>query len=139
VRRALGAGVVVSALVSVTAGCGGVMLGDDLAVQRSGVGSGAALDLVVNDSGTASCNRRAPVPVSDPQLIQARELSAALAEDARRGASLPAGAQPVFRYYVRTPDGHLSFSDDSPGAPSTYGRLQLLVLQIAQRDCHLAR
>lgn len=129
-----------SLLGAAVLGCGGgVRLQDDLAVERSGAGPGPALELIVNDAGTASCNRKPSVPVTDPQLIEARDLTTALAADARRGATLPPGPQSVFRYRVRTPDGHLSFSDDSPAAPATYGRLQLLVLQIAQQDCHLAR
>jgi catechol 2,3-dioxygenase-like lactoylglutathione lyase family enzyme len=134
VPRLAGAGL--AALV--LAGCnGGIMVQDDFFVQRSGSAPGAALTLVVNDAGTAACNGKAPVPVSDPQLIQARYIQTTIAPQAQAGLTLAAGPRPVFHYYVRTPDGHVSFYDDSPHQPSIFGALTLLTLQIAQADCHL--
>jgi hypothetical protein len=137
VRAAHGVPLAAGLLAAALAGCGGVRLQDDFAVVRTG--GGAPLEVVVNDSGAASCNRRATVPITDPQLIAARALDDSLAADAQRGANLAPGPQPVYRYSVRTPSGHLRFSDDSPGASADYGRLELLVLQIAQQDCHLAQ
>lgn len=129
-----------AAAMTLLAGCGaGVSLPDDLAVLRTGGSAGDRLEIVVNDSGTAACNGRAPVPISDPQLIQARYINTTIATYAKRALSLAPGSQPVFRYYVRTQDGRVSFSDDSRGAPPILSSLELLVLQIAQEDCHLAR
>ncbi len=121
------------------AGCsGGIIVQDDFYVQRSGNVPGAALTIVVNDAGTATCDGKAPVPVTDPQLIQARYIQTTIAPQAQQGLTLPAGPRPVFHYTVRTPDGHVSFYDDSAHQPSIFGALTLLTLQIAQGDCHLA-
>jgi hypothetical protein len=126
-----------SAAVALSA-CGGQTLQDDLFVQRTGSGPGANLSLVVNDAGTASCNRRPPVPISGPQLIQARYIQMTMAPQAQAGLTLKPGPDPVFHYLVRTPDGQVSFADDSKGQPSIFSQLMLLTLQIAQQDCHLA-
>ena len=140
-RRALvaaGRMLVVAAAAPALGGCGaGIVVQDDFLVQRSGSVPGAALTLVVNDAGTATCNRKSPVPISGPQLIQARYIQTTMAPQAQKGLTLAAGPHPVFRYYVRTPDGHVSFYDDSKGVPSVFDSLTLLTLQIAQQDCHL--
>jgi hypothetical protein len=107
-------------------------------VQRTGSVPGAKLDLVVNDAGTASCNRSAPVPISDPQLLTARAIQADLMKPAGRSLSLRPGRQPVFSYVVRSVDGTVRFSDDSAGQPQVFHQLALYTLQIAQGVCHLA-
>ncbi len=125
-------------LVVVT-GCGaGIVVQDDFVVQRTGNVPGADLTLVVNDAGTAACDHRPPVPITDPQLIQARYIQTTMATPAQQGLNLPAGPRPVFHYLARTPDGHVGFYDDSKGQPSIFGALTLLTLQIAEQDCHLA-
>ena len=130
-----------AALAAATAlcGCGGVIVQDDFAVQRSGAGPGGNLTIVVNDAGTVRCDGKPAVPVTDPQLIQARYISTTLATPAQHGLTLPPQPGSVFRYYVRTPDGHVSFSDNSKDQPSIFPQLQLLTLQIAQQDCHLTQ
>ena len=77
------------------------------------------------------------MPITDPQLIQARYIQTTIATQAQQGLTLPPGPHPVFHYAVRTPDGHVAFYDDSAHKPSIFGALALLTLQIAQTDCHL--
>jgi len=132
---AAGLGLAALAAVALTA-CGGIIVQDDLAVTRTG--PGGTLTLVVNDAGTATCNRKASVPISGSQLIEARYISMTIAPQAQNGVTLKAGPRPVFHYYVETPNGHVSFYDDSPGAPSLFQQIALLTLQISQQDCHLA-
>ncbi len=137
--RGAGAALAAVAAGAVLAACGGgIILQDDLAVQRTGNEPGARLNLIVNDSGTVMCNGHKAVPITDPQLILARYLSMALADDAKQGMTLKPGPRPVFHYVVRTPDGQVSFSDDSPHVPSLFSQVGLLVLQISQGDCKLA-
>lgn len=124
-------------VVGALSGCTGIVVQDDFAVQRTGDVPGADLALVVNDAGTATCNHAAPVPISGSQLIQARYIQTTIAPQAQQGLTLPAGPRPVFHYAVSTPDGHVSFYDDSRGQPSIFDALALLTLQIAQQDCHL--
>ena len=111
------------------------MLQDDLAVQRTG--GGAPLTLVINDGGTVTCNGRPAVAISDPQLVQARYLNTTVAPEAKQRLTLAPGPQPVFHYVVRTPDGRVSFSDDSAHVPAVLDQIELLTLQVAQQDCHL--
>ena len=87
--RGAGATLAAVAAGAVLAACGGgIILQDDLAVERTGSGPGARLNLVINDSGTVMCNGHKAVPITDPQLILARYLSMALADDAQEGLSL---------------------------------------------------
>jgi hypothetical protein len=128
------------ALAGALGGCGGgLTLPDLMAVQRSGSIPGASLNLVVNDGGTARCNGGRPVPITDAQLLQARSLARDLHDPAKRALTLAPGGRSVLRYFVRTQDGHVSFSDDSAGQPPVFFNVALLVRQIAQQDCHLPR
>jgi hypothetical protein len=136
------AAAVAALVVAVVAaeGCGGGQMSPDLfALQRSGSVPGASLQMVVNDGGTVTCNGAAARPISDPLLLQARAVARDLHDPATRGLALAPGPQPVLRYAARTQDGHVSFSDDSPAQPAVLYRLALLVRQIAQQDCGLAR
>jgi hypothetical protein len=131
------------ALLGATAGsialsaCSGTVVQDDLFVQRTGSGPGANLSLVVNDAGTASCNRRPSVPISGSQLIEARYIQMTMQPQASAGLTLGPGPAPVLHYTVHTPDGHVSFYDDSPRQPGIFSQIMLLTLQIAQQACHL--
>jgi len=124
-------------VLGVLSGCAGTIVQDDLLVQRTGSVPGAKLTLVVNDAGTATCNGKAAVPISGSQLIQARYIQMTMVSQAQHGLTLPPGAHPVLHYAVQTPDGHVSFYDDSKGQPAIFPAIQLLTLQIAQQDCHL--
>jgi hypothetical protein len=112
---------------------------DLFAVQRSGSVSGASLQMVVNDGGTVTCNGGAARQISAPLLLAARAVARDLHDPATRGLALAPGPQPVLHYAARTQDGHVSFSDDSAAQPAVLYRLALLVRQIAQQDCRLAR
>jgi len=128
------------AVGTVVSGCGGGIQSADLfQVKRTGTVPGATLDLVVNDGGTARCNGRSPQPMSAPELLAARDLQRSLAPFLRRRAALPPGRAPVLTYAMRDQDGHLSFSDDSPGQPPALFRLALLTRQIARGACRLSR
>lgn len=130
----------VTVAAAALAGCGGGFTAPDLfAVQRSGSEPGANLALVVNDSGTVRCNGGRALPITDPQLLEARSVARDLHDPAKRGLSLAPGAQPVLRYDVRDQDGRVSFSDDSAHQPQVFFQLALLVRQIATQDCHLRR
>ena len=113
----LRAGAVAAAAIGL-AGCGGgIMSPDVFEVLRSGNEPGARLDLVVNDGGTVRCNRAQAVAVTDPELIQARNLQTQLQPYAQQGLTLPPGPASVLRYSVRDGDGQVSFSDDSVHQP----------------------
>jgi hypothetical protein len=120
------------------AGCG-ASPPDLFVVRRSGPAPGAALNLLVNDGGFVHCNGGPALMLPGPLLLQARYIQTHIHDPAQAGLTLPPGAQPVFHYALRDVDGHVSFSDDSRGQPAVFFRLQLLVLEIAQQVCHVAR
>jgi len=112
---------------------------DLFAVQRSGSIPGAQLRLVVNDAGTVRCDDRRAVGLSGGELLDARALQRDLKTPAARGLRLAPGRGSVLRYRVRTPDGTVSFADDSAGKPAVLDRLAFYVRRVAQERCGRAR
>jgi hypothetical protein len=119
-------------------GCGGVQAADLFLVTREGPGSGEHLALLVNEEGGVTCNGRKAGTLADPAIVEARTIQEGLKEPASEHLRLAASPGSVLRYHVRDVDGTVEFSDDSPHQPSVLHKLQLLVLQTAQRICGLA-
>jgi hypothetical protein len=141
VRAARRAGVrltVTFATVALLAGCG-AKAPDLLIVTRTGMVPGARLTLLVSDGGFVHCNGGPALTLSDPLLLEARYITSHLHDNAQKGLALPPGPQSVLHYALRDEDGHVSFSDDSPGQPPETYRLALLVREIAREVCHLPR
>jgi hypothetical protein len=121
------------------AGCGGVAAPDLFIVYRAGSTPQAHLTLLVNEEGGVSCNGRAVAQkLSDPQIVKAREIQEELLKPSSSHLSLPPRAGSVLSYYVRDESGNVRFSDNSAGQPAVFRKLQLFVLQTAQKICHLA-
>ena len=90
-------------------GCGLDVRSPDLfKVTRTG-GGVAPLTLLVNDGGTIACNGGKPKPLSDPQLLKARDLATSLNQDVK--LRFPRSARSVFTYTVQVPKGTFSFPD----------------------------
>ena len=130
--------VLVAALAATITACSGPKAADLFSVARSGNVPGAALTLVVRDDGSVTCNGVSH-SLPDPLLLEARQLQRDMAKDAGARLNLPPGAQPVFRYAVRSPDGSLSFSDDSPGQHAELNTLAYLTRRVAREVCGLVR
>jgi hypothetical protein len=129
--RALSAVILVLALV----GCGEDVKGADLFLltrRPSGHHHGPELSLLVNDSGTISCNAGRPKPLADPLLLKARDLAASLDVDA--GLRILPPPNSVFHYYVILPYGGVSFPDTA----AKNHPLLAQVLQFAQQASHQA-
>lgn len=135
-KRFVGAVAVVLLAAALLAGCGGITSPDLFIVYRSGKVPGAQLTLIVNDGGVVHCDNGPPLPISDPQLIQARAIQEELKETAAKHLVLPARAGSVLSYYLRDEDGTVRFADNSAGQTAVMRRLTLLVLQLAQGVCH---
>jgi hypothetical protein len=120
------------------AGCGGEAR-DLFLVTRGGDVPGARLTLRVTDDGRASCNRRPLVEITSAQLIAAREVTRDLEDPAKAHLRLAPGPQPVFSYRVRTEEGTVAWSDDSPRQPPVLFKLAKLTRDVAKGPCHLAR
>jgi hypothetical protein len=127
------AGALIVALTLV--GCGENVKGADLFLltrRPSGQHNGAQLALLVNDSGTISCNGGRPKPLADPLLLQARDLAASLDGDA--GLSILSPPNSVFHYYIVLPYGSVSFPDTA----AAHHPLLAQVLQFTLRASHQA-
>jgi hypothetical protein len=120
------------------AACGGEAR-DLFLVTRSGDVPGAKLTLRVTDDGRASCNGRPLVEITSAQLIAARESERDVEPAARAQLRLAPGPQPVFSYRVRTEEGGVAWSDDSPRQPAVLFKLAKLTRDVAKGPCRLAR
>src|SRR3954454_16752282 len=89
-------------------GCG-AKSPDLFAVDRAGSIPGARLRVVVNDGGTVRCDNRKAVPITERELLDARDLQHDLEAPAAEALRLAAGRASILRYRVRTPDGTVTF------------------------------
>jgi hypothetical protein len=133
VRRAAAA----AALVVSLAACGS-RPPDLFAVQRSGRGANAKLDMVVNDGGEVTCNGRVH-PLNGNLLLRARESARQVGKQAKLGLELPPGRGTVLTYRVRLAQGTVAFSDSSANQPRAFFALQALTKDIAEDVCGLQR
>jgi hypothetical protein len=122
------------ALCLATAGCGLDVESPDLfALTRTG--EGPSLTLVVNDSGTIRCNGSAAKPISDAMLIQARDLSDGLAQDAGTHLTIPSGPGTVSTFTIRMQQGTIRFPDRAAATHHELARAELFAVQAAQQAC----
>jgi hypothetical protein len=135
VRTAAGALVLAAALAA--AGCGGVQAADLYVVTREGPAAGQRLVLLVNEEGGVTCNGRHAGRLGDPEIVESRAIQEDLKDPASEHLRLAPAPGSVVRYTVRDADGTVEFADNSPRQPSVLHKLQLFVLQTAQRICHL--
>lgn len=127
------------ALASAAAGCGLNVQSPDLFVLTRR-GQGQKLTLLVNDSGTIRCNGGRARNLSDPLLLQARDLANGLGGDAQENLRIPAPANSVYRYRIRLQQGTISFPDTA-AASGKYPRLaqaELFAVRAAQQACGLS-
>jgi len=120
------------------AGCGAESA-DLFAVERSGADRNANVDLVVNDGGTATCNRGEPIALPGTMLLDARELGRELERQASLSIELPPGPNASLRYVVRTSNGRVAFSDTSPNRPAAFDRLVAFSKEVIEDVCGIER
>jgi len=137
VKRAALAQACALAAALAAGGCGGIKSPDLFLVQRSGSAPGANLTLLVNEEGGVHCNGGAERKLTDPAVLQARDIQEALKGPASEHLSLPAGGESIFSYFVRDENGSVRFHDDSPRQPKVLREMQAFVLATAQNVCHL--
>jgi hypothetical protein len=129
-----GAAVVLGAIALISAGCGLSVTSADLFVlQRTG--QGHTLTMLVSDGGTVRCNGGQPKPISDPLLLQARDLATNLDKDAKAKLTLPAGPGSVYRYTLKLQDGTVSFADTSSASHHELAPAELFAAQTAHNSC----
>ena len=117
------------------AGCGLDVESPDLfQVTRSG--PGPKLTMLVNSSGTISCNGGKPKQLSDPLLLQARDLSESLNNDVK--LRFARNARSVFSYTVKVPNGTFTFPDTAGSARKELAQLELFLVQAAANPCGIS-
>jgi hypothetical protein len=117
-------------------GCGLDVQSPDLFLLTR-TGSGPKLTLLVNDSGTIRCNGGAARSLSDPLLLDARQLAGDLDQDVKNRLHF-AGRAGVYTFSVHLQDGTLVFPDRAAAHHSELARAELFTLQAAQGPCRLA-
>ena len=122
------------AAAAVIAGCGlNVDLGDLFLVTRTG--PGPKLTLLVDQSGTVTCNGGKQKMLTSSQLITARDLADNLSTDATDKLSIPSPPGTVYRYTVKLQQGTIAFPDRAATTHKYLGQLEAFVLQAAQQYC----
>ncbi len=125
------------ATVAVLAGCGFDVQSPDL-FQVIRTGQGQKLSLLVNDSGTITCNGGKPKSLPDPLLLQARDLATSLNTDASAKLSFTDTTRSVYSYTVKVPNGTFTFPDTAAGSRKELAQLELFVVQAAANPCGLS-
>lgn len=133
-RRSATALLIAGLLSALVAGCGFDVQSPDLFLLTR-TGPGHKLTMLVNDSGTVSCNGAATKPLPDPLLLQARDLATSLDNDAKAKLRIPPGPGSVYRYTVRLQDGTISFPDTAGTAHSELAQTELFATQVADGPC----
>jgi hypothetical protein len=135
-------------LATVLAGCAeGTPSPDLLVIERTGVGPGARLRMLISDGGFVRCNGAPQVPISSDQLIEARAIVRDLNDDDRKEEPGLFKTRPrlaprrgsQLSFLVRGEDGTARFADNSAAAPEAYRKLQALVRALAKGPCGLPR
>src|SRR5207302_4512692 len=125
-------------LAAILTGCGlNVQAPDLFLITRTG--QGGKLTVLVNDSGTVSCNGRRPRSLSDPLLLKARDLASSLGGDAKENLRIAATSNSVYRYTIKLKDGTVSFADTAAasGRYPALAEAELFTVQTAQQACGL--
>ncbi len=121
-------------LAMALAGCGVEIQQPDLFLLKR-VGQRKTLTMLVNDSGTISCNGEKSKMLPDPLLLQARDLAGTLDKDAQAKLNLPVPANSAFSYTIRLQDGTISFPDTAASKHSELAQAELFATQAAEQSC----
>jgi hypothetical protein len=119
------------------AGCGLDLQSPDLFLLTR-VGAGKRVSLLINDSGTVSCNGGKAKPLAGSLLIQARDLAQMLDDDVKAKLKFIQRPDSVYRYTVKLQDGTLSFPDTAGKRHSELAQTELLTVQVAEGPCGLS-
>jgi hypothetical protein len=129
---------VLCALAPALGGCGAASP-DLFLLTRAGSAPGAHLTLLVNDGGTVRCNGGAARPISDTQLLAARDVTTAIQKDAQKTLDLPAPPGSLLRFHVRSQDGTVTFSDLDAARHPELAKVVAFTQDVAHSVCHLAQ
>jgi hypothetical protein len=127
------------AAAAALAGCGNRQAPDLFVLNRTGSIPGARLTLRVSDDGFVRCNGGERRRMSDPLLLDAREIARELEGPAEDDRNLPPGPRSILRYRMRLEGGTVRFSDSSRGQTEQMFLTQEFARRVAKQVCGLAR
>ncbi len=116
--------------VVIVAACGLNIESADLFLLTR-TGEGTKLTMLVNDSGTIRCNGGPVKTLSDPLLLQARDLATSLDNDATAKLHIPSPPESVFSYKVTLENGTITFPDTAGARHSELAQTEQFVLAAA--------
>jgi hypothetical protein len=119
-------------------GCGAESA-DLFEIQRSGDDPNANVDLVINDGGTATCNKGEAKALQGTQLLDARELARKIEKQASLSIELPPAPNSILRYVVRVSNGRVAFSDTSANKPKAFDELAAFSKTVIEDICKIER
>lgn len=125
---------VVAALALLASACGLDVQAPDLFLLTR-TGAGAKLTLLINDSGTISCNGAAAKQLPDTLLLRARDLATSLDSDAKSKLRIPSSKNSVYSYTVALQDGTIRFPDTAALKHPELAQAESFALQAAQQSC----
>lgn len=120
------------------AGCGSPAA-DLFEVKRSGADRNANLTMLVSNDGTVTCNGGKRLPITNEELLRARELERDLSEQAELHLQLPPGPKAVLTYRVRMEAGTVGFADTSRPLPSAFAQLTAFTSDVTEQICGIVR
>ena len=120
------------------AGCGSPAA-DLFEVKRSGADRNANLTLLVSNDGSVTCNGGQRRPIPNQLLLEARELTRQLSEQAELHIVLEPGQGSVLAYRVRMEAGTITFSDTSRPLPAEFAKLTAFTKDVAEDVCGIIR
>jgi hypothetical protein len=118
------------------AGCGTDVRSPDLFLLTR-TGQGQKLTMLVNDGGTISCNGGRARHLSDPFLLQARDIAENLDSDVQDNVHFKTQLASTFTFTVKLMDGTISFPDTGAPGHHEVSDTELFALQAAQQACGL--
>ena len=98
-------------------------------------GGATKLTLLINDSGTISCNGGPAKQLSDPLLLRARDLATSLDTDAKAKLRIPLSKNSIYSYSIQLQDGTIRFPDTAALKHPELAQAVSFALQVAQRPC----
>lgn len=137
-RRRTSAALALAVAAALGAGCGGDY-SDLLLVRRTGSLPDARLELLINDGGTARCDRGPERALPPRLLLRARAIVRDLEPELERERVHPPRGGALLRFHVETAQGELTFSDVDGARDPDLGRLIAFVRTAAREVCGRAR
>ena len=118
------------------AACGTDVQSPDLFLLTR-TGQGQTLTLLVNDGGAIRCNGGRARHLSDPFLLQARDIAENLDSDVQNNVHFTTRLASTFTFKAKLQDGTITFPDTAAPGHHEVSDTELFALQAARGACGL--